>query len=62
MPDLDKTNEEIHADAPAKKRGRPKGSKNQPKSPKEKSEQPVIKRRPGRPKGSKNRPKPTGQS
>lgn len=24
MPDLDKTNEEIHADAPAKKRGRPK--------------------------------------
>ena len=47
---------------PKKKRGRPKGSKNQTKSPKEKSEQPVIKRRPGRPKGSKNRPKPTGQS
>lgn len=47
---------------PKKKRGRPKGSKNQPKSLKEKSEQPVVKRRPGRPKGSKNRPKPTGQS
>jgi len=24
MPDLDKTNEEIHTDTPAKKRGRPK--------------------------------------
>jgi hypothetical protein len=37
-----------------KRRGRPKGSKNKPKSA---SKAPAVKRGRGRPKGSKNRPK-----
>lgn len=45
----------VDGQAVARKRGRPKGSKNKSKAATAKSATPAVKRKPGRPKGSKNK-------
>lgn len=51
----------VDGQAVARKRGRPKGSKNKPKAAAAQSASPAVKRKPGRPKGSKNKTTATSE-